>query len=40
MEILDLSFSDILLLSVGNIVQTATTGKFVNFFTSINVGIG
>ena len=39
LEILELSFSDIILLSVGNFVQTATNGKFVNFLNSNNVGI-
>ena len=39
LKILELSFSDIILLSVGNFVQAATIGKFANFLTLNNVGI-
>ena len=39
LEILEISFSDIILLSVGNFVQTATNGKFVDFLTLNNAGI-
>ena len=39
MEILEISFSDIILPSVGNFVQTATNGKFVDFLTLNNTGI-
>ena len=39
LKILELSFSDIILLSVGNFVQTATNGKSANFLTLNNVGI-
>ena len=36
LEILEVSFSDKILLRVDNFVQTATNGKFVNFLTSNN----
>ena len=35
----ELSFFDIILLSVGNFVQTAANGKFANFLTLNNAGI-
>ena len=39
LKISELSFSDIILLSVGNFVQTATNGEFANFLTLNNAGI-
>ena len=39
LKVLELSFSGMLQLSVGNFVQTATTGKVANFLTSNNVGM-
>ena len=39
LEILEVSFFDIILLSVDNFVQTATNGKSVNFLTPNNAGI-
>ena len=39
LEILEISFSDIILPSVGNFVQTATNDKFVDFLTLNNAGI-
>ena len=39
LKILELSFSGVILLSVGNFVQTATIRKVANFLTLNNVGI-
>ena len=39
LKILELSFSDIILLNVGNFVQTATNGNFAILLTLNNAGI-
>ena len=39
LKISETTFSDIILLSVGNFVQTATNAKFANFLTLNNAGI-